>query len=62
MHDTGSTKMGYMTAAFFGAVASALIVALATRAIPRIMSQTMAGMMQNMMTQMGGDACDPAEM
>lgn len=59
---TGSHNARYMLTASFGAVAGALIVALATRAIPKIMSRTMAGMMRNMMTQMGEHACDPAEM
>jgi hypothetical protein len=37
-------------------------VALATRAIPKMMSQMMAGMMQNMMGRMAEQGCNPAEM
>jgi len=44
----------YLVAALFGAIGGGIIVALATRAIPRIMSQ--------MMAQMGEGDCDPAEM
>lgn len=52
----------YLLAASLGAVGGGLFVALATRAIPRMMSQMMSGMMRNMMAQMGEAGCDPAEM
>ena len=49
-------------AAFLGAVGGGLFVAVATRAVPKMMYQMMSGMMQNMMSQMGEGGCDPAEM
>ncbi len=52
----------HLASTFFGAIAGALIVAIATRAIPKIMSQTMGGMMRNMMAQMGEAGCEPADM
>ena len=63
MHSTDSRGWGYMLlAAAIGAIGGGLVVALATRAIPRIMSQAMSGMMQHMMGQTGEGGCDPAEM
>jgi cytidine deaminase len=60
--DLISSRKGYIIATILGAVGGGLIVALATRAIPKIMSQMMAGMMQNMMVQMKEEGCNPAEM
>jgi len=48
----------YMLAVSIGAVGGGILAALATRAIPKMMS----GMMQNMMSHMGGGGCSPAEM
>jgi CheY-specific phosphatase CheX len=62
MHDTRSHTKGYVLAAALGAMGGGLIVALATRAIPKIASQMMSGMMRNMMAQMAADGCNPAEM
>jgi CheY-specific phosphatase CheX len=60
--DSISNYRGYIIATILGAVGGGLIVALLTRAIPKIMSQMMAGMMQNMMAQMNEEGCNPAEM
>ena len=49
-------------AAVLGALGGGLVVVIATRAIPKIMSQMMPGMMRNMMAQMGERGCNPAEM
>jgi len=49
----------YFLTAILGAIGGGIIVAVATRAIPKMMSQMMAGMMQNMMAQEG---CNPMEM
>ena len=54
MSDSGK----YLLVAALGAVGGGLVMALATKALPRMMS----GMMQNMMSQMGGEGCNPAEM
>jgi len=59
MHNAGSHNRGYVLAAVLGAIGGGLVVALATNAIPRMMS----GMVQNMMAHMGGeDGCNPSEM
>ncbi len=58
MHTINSRNRGYVIAALLGAIGGGIIVALATRAIPKMMSQ----MMPKMMAQMGGGDCDPAEM
>jgi hypothetical protein len=58
MCNTSSHNKGYVLAAVLGAIGGGLIVALATRAIPKMMS----GMMRNMMAQMREGGCAPAEM
>jgi hypothetical protein len=63
MRNKGSHSRGYVLAAALGAIGGGLVVAIATNAIPRMMSQMMSGMMQNMMACMGGeDGFNPAEM
>ena len=61
MYDKNSRNRGYVIAALLGAIGGGIIVALATRAIPKMMSQMMSGRMQNMMAQMEEGDCDPAE-
>ena len=58
--DTNDTRTtaGYVLAAALGALGGALLMALATRAIPKMMS----GAMRSMMAQMRDGGCDPAEM
>jgi hypothetical protein len=62
MENFDSDRKKYLLAASLGALGGGIFVALATRAIPRMMSQMMSGMMRNMMSQMGEAGCDPAEM
>jgi outer membrane lipoprotein SlyB len=50
MGDTHSRGRGYVLTALLGAIGGGLVVALVTRAIPKMMSQ------------MGEAGCDPAEM
>jgi len=57
MYDKNSRNRGYVIAALLGAIGGGIIVALATRAIPKMMS----GMMQNMMARMEKDDCNPAD-
>ena len=52
---------GYLFAAGLGALGGGILVALVTKAIPRMMNKMMSGMMENMMSQMGEGNCDPAE-
>jgi len=61
MTDVDSRKAGYVLAALLGAVAGGLVAIVGTRALPKMMSQIMSGMMQNMMTAMGDKGCDPSE-
>ena len=61
MTDVDSRKAGYVLAALLGAVAGGLVAIVGTRALPKMMSQIMSGMMQNMMTAMGEKGCDPSE-
>jgi len=51
----------YALAIILGALAGGFVVAIATKAIPKMMSQMMSGMMKNMMTQMGEAGCSPSE-
>lgn len=43
----------YLVASALGAIGGGIVVAIATKAIPKMMSQMTRGMMQNMMHQMG---------
>ena len=47
-----------MLAVALGALGGALLMALATQAVPKMM----AGMMRSMMARMRDGGCDPAEM
>jgi len=58
MSEGGVNLRKYMLAVSIGVVGGGILVALATRAIPKMIS----GMMQNMMSHMGGEGCSPAEM
>jgi hypothetical protein len=58
MSDGGCNLKKYMVITALGAVSGGVLVALASRAMPKLM----AGMMHNMMTMMGGEGCNPEEM
>jgi len=58
MSDGGCNLKKYMIAVAIGAVGGGLLVAIATRAVPKMMSR----MMQRMMGSMGGEGCSPADM
>jgi hypothetical protein len=62
MNDSTYPTRGYMLAAALGAIGGGLFVALATKAVPKIISQMMSVMMQNMMGQMSQCGLNPAEM
>jgi CheY-specific phosphatase CheX len=59
---TNTQTRRYILAAVLGVLGGGLVVAIATRAMPKIMSQMMSGMMRNMMAPMGEGGCNPAEM
>ncbi len=48
----------YLLPVVLGVVGGGLLVAWATRAMPRMMSAMMSGMM----SRMGGEGCSPADM
>jgi hypothetical protein len=50
---------GYLLAVLFGAIGGGIFVAVATHAIPKMMSQMMAQMMQNMRERMKERGCSP---
>ncbi len=50
---------GYLVAGVIGAVWGGLVVAIATKALPRIMAGMMKQMMPNMMMQMKECGCSP---
>jgi hypothetical protein len=58
MNPQDNRRSGYVLAVLLGAVGGGLIVAFATKAIPKMM----AGMMQNMMAHMAESGGDPSEM
>ena len=62
MENKTSLGGSHALAGLLGAIGGGLVVAFATRAIPKMMSQMMSGMMQNMMSNMDEAGCDPAEM
>ncbi len=63
MQNLGSQHRSYLLAGALGAIGGGLAVALATRAIPRLVSQIMSGMMPAVMAQMGEECgASPLEM
>jgi hypothetical protein len=62
MDSAGSRTKGYVLATLLGAIGGGLVVLLATRAIPKMMSQMMSGQMRKMMAQMKEGGCEPSEM
>jgi hypothetical protein len=66
MENRGSRARGYLLVGFLGAVGGGIAVALATKAVPRMLSQIMSRMMsemtQRMMARMQEAGISPAEM
>lgn len=61
MREAGYDGRSYAIAALAGAVGGGLFVAIVTRALPRMVSRIMSGMMQSVMARVGEGGCDPAE-
>lgn len=53
---------GHIIAAALGAFAGGVVVAIATRAIPTVLSRVMPYAMQQMMARMDREGCEPEEM
>lgn len=58
MEKSRSTKLGFLLAFSLGVAVGGIGVAQITRAIPKMMSNILL----NMVSQMGGEGCDPEEM
>ncbi len=58
MSEIDTNRRSYILAALAGAIGGGLIVAFATKAIPKMMSE----IMRNMISNMRDGGCDPAEM
>ena len=56
-----SDRNGYLISALLGAAAGGLVVAWITHAIPKMMKRMLAGMMDNMRSQMNAGGCKPEE-
>jgi outer membrane lipoprotein SlyB len=61
MSEVGSQNRGYILAGILGAIGGGLIVTIATKAIPKMMSRMFSEMMGNMMYRMREQGCDPVE-
>jgi hypothetical protein len=62
MQNRGNTTIaGYIFAVGFGALAGGALIAVATKAIPKMMSKMMSQMMTTMMSEMGDGDCQPAD-
>jgi hypothetical protein len=62
MSEVGSQNRGYLLVGILSAIGGGLIVAIATKAIPKMMSRMFSEMMGNMMSRMREQGCDPVEM
>ena len=57
MAEKCSCEKKYMLTFALGAIGGGILLALATKAVPKMMS----GMMRNMMNHMGGEGCSPSD-
>ncbi len=62
MKKTNSQTGRYLISALLGAVGGGLLVMVATRALPTMLANFMAGMMRNMMSHMETGGWNPKEM
>jgi len=61
MNNTHSSTKGYALAIIIGTIGGGLLVAIATKAIPRMISRIMQNMMQSMIMQMRKNGFNPGE-
>jgi hypothetical protein len=62
MESQARSKTGYIVCALLGAASGGLIVLFVTDALPKMMKRMMAGMFENMRTQMAECGCNPQDM
>ncbi len=62
MKATVSQRRACLISALLGAVGGGIFVSIVTKAIPAMLTRTMAGMMQTMMSQMRASGCNPETM
>ncbi len=62
MDEDLSQNQRLILAGALGALGGAILALLATRAIPKMMTEMRQGMMQNMMEKMKERGCTPSEM
>ncbi len=62
MKQTISQRGPYLISALLGAIGGGILVIVATRAIPTMMTNMMSGMMRKMMSNMGECGCNPQQM
>lgn len=62
MNTMSDQRKNYAVTFLLGAIGGGILVTLATKAIPKMVTQIMSGMMQNMMSHMSESGCDPSEM
>ena len=62
MSKINSPAKGYILVALLSAFGGGFIVAVLTKAIPKMIQQIMSGMMRNMMAEMSRSGCSPGEM
>jgi hypothetical protein len=60
--DAAWDKRGYIVAGVAGIVVGGSLVALATRAVPKMAAQMTSGMMQGMARRMREEGCDPGRL
>lgn len=62
MFNTHAGNVKYIFAAIIGAAAGGLVVALTARAVPKMGSEMMAGIMHKMMSKMEEVGCEQEDM
>ncbi len=62
MRKTIAQSNPYLISALLGAIGGGLLVLVATKAIPTMLTNLMSGMMRNMKAQMEAGGCNPGAM
>ena len=62
MRKTISQQSPYLISALLGAIGGGILVMVATKAMPTMITNLISGMMRNMMSHMAACGCNPKEM